>query len=101
MSKHTPGPWLFDRERGFIIDANGEVIAFVSRVMHGLYPENASMLAAAPEMLEALEAMISPWDGYTDAELKRCYMAGSFETVPLDRILKARSAIAKAKGGAS
>ena len=93
MSTHTPGPWHqggLDRHDKHWMretrDAKGRGIAWC-----GTFPEdeahaNARLIAAAPEMLEALEEIVSAADGdgwsQLDADLR-----------------KARAAIAKAKGG--
>lgn len=61
MSKHTPGPWktqLVDDTT--VVDGNGLVIAHIG----GLYlgdacpmEANARLIAAAPDLLEALKAV--------------------------------------------
>ena len=73
--KHTPGPWIYGPETGpdcTRIDAeNGRVIAAVrsreitsweqSRPIYSWSEEgaaNASLIAAAPELLEALETLL-------------------------------------------
>lgn len=87
-AKHAPGPW---KAQGLAIVASDR--SFVGRV----YPwcadpqdaecakANARLIAAAPELLEALEEIVSAADGdgwsQLDADLR-----------------KARAAIAKAKG---
>ena len=80
MRKHTPGPWRYEYEPGFcgeLIAANGTIIAeFISEPR----PPNARLIAAAPELLEALQGLI------TGAE------AMGWNTK------KARAAIAKATG---
>ena len=89
MSKHTPGPWI---QRGERVDAqrnhvcggvNQESVLALSRP-----PEerlaNARLIAAAPEMLEALQAVwsdLESWD--VDNEVSQ----------------RVRAAIAKATGG--
>ena len=53
---HTPGPWhrsAYDGGWDCVRDSEGQIIAKL-----GLNsPENADVLAAAPEMLEALKAI--------------------------------------------
>jgi hypothetical protein len=85
MSKHTPGPWEAQRDPNAImaddwcIGAQGQIdmVAVCSE-------RDASLIAAAPELLEALQEMVAlvemavPFDG------------------PQQR--KARAAIAKATG---
>ena len=57
-AKHTPGPWAIglqvDNERAQIITADGEHLCYVEQ-----YPvlPNARLVAAAPDLLAALEAL--------------------------------------------
>lgn len=60
-NKHTPGPWAIDEFENYknrsdgktlINDANGKAIAYVFN------EANARLLAAAPDLLEALEALL-------------------------------------------
>jgi len=73
MSKHTPGPWTVTMEnRGAIpehfrpysiLDASGERI--IARLPDGRAPEdtsNACLIAAAPQMLKALETILNEFD---------------------------------------
>lgn len=104
MAKHTQGPWRFDDQgkdsgnvmRGAIVAANGETVAEVfdidldpdadAPVTMGKRKEecrqNGLLLAAAPELLAALEAAA-----------KALNAVGAH--VPC---MAARAAIAKAKG---
>ena len=91
MSKHTPGPWIvrevsgagWPGQRGFAIDYNAEQ----EQIVDFVYEEaDAHLIAAAPELLEAIEELM---DGYLygcDKETKR------------ENAKRAREAIAKAKG---
>lgn len=59
MSKHTPGPWSERNGRIFQIDREELTIADVARAFDGDYsPSNARLIAAAPDLLEALEYAI-------------------------------------------
>ena len=88
MADHTPGPWEWDKSMGTWVKMDGRVGARIIGI--GKYPEvsdsevhaNARLIAAAPEMLEALELM-------RDARIPEEYA---------EAIDKARTAIAKAKG---
>ena len=51
MSKHTPGPWTI---RNNFIDAEIDIVAEFNPIIDGSQA-NAHLIAAAPEMLEALE----------------------------------------------
>lgn len=67
MSDHSPGPWslLCDEARGrprcLIVDAKGNEIAAVNPFRES-WNENANLLKAAPELLEALEEIRSDPD---------------------------------------
>lgn len=96
-TKHTPGPWLRDRESGFDCDvraANGRKIASVNvqnapKSKKGWLSRqkeneaNARLIAAAPELLAALQAIMD-----LNPQL------------PMGYTEEARAAIAKATGEA-
>lgn len=89
MSGHTKGPWEFDGEyvwadsvKGYVADPNMEDVPNAEE-----REANGRLIAAAPEMLEALIAMVETgefydWDGRSEAQAK------------------ARAAIKAATGGA-
>jgi hypothetical protein len=89
MSKHTPGPWYIDPIKAH---ANGnrrimaEQCTPVAVVPDHLVAD-ARLIAAAPDLLEALQQVVHEWDTnpnvITYAELMRA----------------SRAAIAKATGG--
>ena len=54
--KGTPGPWGYDSELGGIY---GDKCSFVCDVSDN---KNANLIAAAPELLEALQDMLSGWE---------------------------------------
>lgn len=62
--KHTPGPWAeLIRENGHIVihslnKIDGQVVAKTSGNFLGQVEANAALIAAAPEMLEALETCL-------------------------------------------
>jgi hypothetical protein len=107
INKHTPGPWevvTFDdgpeRAMGYII---------TNATYKGEIDANARLVAAAPELLEALERL-APKDGpkMTISEFggfECCFCGGDFSNHIGDfkhhgdcDYLSARAAIAKAKG---
>ena len=61
MTDYTPGPWEWDKSMGTWVKMDGRVGARIIGI--GKYPEvsdsevhaNARLIAAAPDMLEALE----------------------------------------------
>ena len=52
MSKHTPGPWIINGNK---IDGNGYHLASVNSHSTTEGRANAQLIAAAPELIEALE----------------------------------------------
>jgi hypothetical protein len=61
-SPHTPGPWSYNRDEGgmhgHVISTGDYIICELPDAGDGASPDteaNARMIAAAPEMLEALE----------------------------------------------
>jgi uncharacterized membrane-anchored protein len=53
---HTPGTWTVDRN--MIETKDGQVIAQVSYEQDGYVRANAALMAAAPELLDALKIML-------------------------------------------
>jgi hypothetical protein len=89
-TKHTPGPWevqVFDG-RIEVVDASGAVV-LVFRNASAETLANARLIAAAPELLEALRDV-----------LRIAKAASIGVTGNAKRIERAESAIAKATGGA-
>lgn len=101
MSKHTSGPWVAECFKGGGFDViaptsghSGGVLVLCSRSEHLTREEemhdNARLIAAAPEMLEALQVMCE----YT-AELNPNQ---GFDGNDCDAVNMARAAIKKATG---
>ena len=91
MSKHTPGPWTFDNGIEFIrTDTSpygGWAVARVN-IVRAEAKANARLIAAAPELLDALKLMR---DAFLDTE-------GSHGTLEQTATDAADAAIAKATG---
>ena len=95
-AKHTPGPW-FVRKGGsawgnFSIDGD---VFFIAETIGGLDKEekaNAHLIAAAPDLLEALRALVD--------DIGERFNISSQSTNPgmRDAVNQARAAIAKAEG---
>lgn len=101
-SKHTPGPWEVSIGNDYAVTAEaypkayphhyksddlGEYLAYVGNRAEDFGKANARLIAAAPDMLEALEVMLQePW--LTDSDKPKHWAQE-----------QARAAIAKAKGG--
>jgi hypothetical protein len=80
-AKHTPGPW---ETGGRIVVGDGMVVADCGEGAES----NARLIAAAPELLDALSAIVARWD------------FDALEDTP-PTIVKARQVIDKATGGAA
>lgn len=105
-AQHTPGPWAIDRDprRGMswninIVDkARGHAVCFMAH-SGGKEPErdeaNARLIAAAPELLEALQEMV---DGDAEAIDEAKALGVPFPEEMLKAYRKAIAAIAKATG---
>lgn len=97
--KHTPGPWvirvidLHEGGSGFeIVGANGDIVCDNQTYYpHAIDKKNARLIAAAPELLEALVRLMP------SAEDNTAGYGG--EPDEDEDILFARAAIAKATGG--
>lgn len=87
MSKHTPGPWkIVDAWNYYMVEGqNDEEIIWQDGPYQTptINKANACLIAAAPDLLEALEAIVGN---------------SSIQRVSDELHAKARAAIAKAKG---
>ena len=115
MTKHTQGPWTIDTISGWTDgsdrDLNGDIWIFGEgdalpfgkvftdteerEIDPEIIPEriaNARLMAAAPELLEALESITASYDRLLE-EYGKPFEWGEFESDV------ARAAIAKATGG--
>lgn len=93
MSKHTPGPWFVCHKSPFIVragdDISGRHIAHIGPANYtprfDIDEPNARLIAAAPDLLDALERLVS---AARDAD--HGYMDQAIDN--------AESAISKARG---
>jgi hypothetical protein len=86
MSKHTPGPWTVGDSGGYL---NQMKIEPAIGVVYGAGEEiqaNAHLIAAAPELLEALQELKEELFQHAEGNYLRPFLD------------KAEAAIAKAKG---
>ena len=65
--KHTPGPWRVDYAMG-IRGANNVPLAYVLSDSSSDSTPDAQLIAAAPELLEALEMLITIEPNYFSAD---------------------------------
>ena len=76
MSKHTPGPWTRPTWERCGIHGKGGTSSDNAKVAHVNinsldYEANAALIAAAPEMLEALKNLLSYAEDAADANDER------------------------------
>jgi hypothetical protein len=96
--KFTPGPWKVEKHDGKteIWSASHFVATtyhalFYSAEKHGLEPQNANLLAAAPDMFEALRCFIEGFDEKKNGKDTRQKYLGK-------AIILGEYALAKARG---
>ena len=107
MSKHTPGPWAMpDSGKGRIskVGANGGWDGLIATADCGDYARskseglaNARLIAAAPDLLEALESAWLWMENQADGQSKGGHATFDLMMLREQRDL-ARAAIAKATG---
>ena len=74
MSKHTPGPWSFYDDSNDGKTNRIEIVGWgktVARIYHSVPEEdlpNARLIAAAPDLLEALRDLVDAMTGRLDGE---------------------------------
>lgn len=107
-TKHTPGPWEVR-----IDDASMPRVAaglFVIAIVYGTTPSrkgrakdldaNARLIAAAPDLLDALQILTNEAQGFMSQALAETHGVTNMRVLSL-RIDEARIAIAKAEGRAA
>lgn len=101
MAKHTPGPWVVEENSSPPLIWGNDYEKPVAEVeLHRSYADyvdgeaqaNARLIAAAPDMLEALENLVAKYNAMQDGNIGAQLTNGDF--------FAARAAIAKAKGQA-
>ena len=92
-TKHTPGLWKFslgdtyNPSNGIVRSKDGTLIT-LRATMNAEDEATMRLIAAAPELLEALKAMVAIWEGPRELAALRFAKA----------VIDARAAIAKATG---
>lgn len=89
-TKHTPGPWHVERfdELPIYAVCNSNTVSYDSSICNVFSESNAQLIAAAPDLLEWLEAAVDVLEGQRESGEP----SGAFD------IDGARAVIAKAKG---
>ena len=86
-TKHTPGPWRIESGPYYrAIRVDFEVIADMRQIGRSFNESNARLIAAAPDLLDALENVIESWG------------LGLLPHEDSEALDQARAAITKAKG---
>ncbi len=105
-AKHTSGPWCVDPSDKTAVFKQFKLPRIVNEkvcsvrfswMTQGEKEANARLIAAAPDLLEALKGMLSVY-GITQADYE---FRGIGSQVEVDLAEQARAAIAKATGGAA
>ncbi len=93
MTQHTPGPWVATGFEGIVVNASDGLTLALAPGQPGNLPQmkaNAALIAAAPDMLAALEAIMGESSRDDDDHDVIATIQGI-----------CRAIIAKAKGGAA
>lgn len=94
-AKHTPGPWFV---RNNSICNEKEVVAIALGIVHsdGDHKSNCRLIAAAPELLDALVAIMDKYVGLVESG-----DAGNWDAEKENEVIASRAAISKATGSAA
>lgn len=95
MSNHTPGPWLWamndTKDRALITEQDGYTVIYAQTTQHSAAHDsmeaNIKLIAAAPELLEVLEAC------------QKAYEMNHIYDMTPNLFERVDAAIAKARGG--
>jgi hypothetical protein len=99
MSKHTPGPWKVKAGTNAVLAGRKQICSHVNAASalpvnmledQEIAQANARLIAAAPDLLEAMQALFG-------ADMVYCMM-GDGKDDQIEAIAKARAAIFKATG---
>jgi len=100
--QHTPGPWVAggprydNKPRVWVADSQGRSIAYMDRVYYGEPGNalaNATLMAAAPDLREALERLLDRYTGLINSG-----DAGFWNPETEAEVIAARAALARATG---
>jgi hypothetical protein len=65
---HTPGPWVYDDDTATVESDLGVTVAGID-VGNLSYEANAALITAAPDLYEALKAMLDPNECMRDVDM--------------------------------
>lgn len=94
-TKWTPGPWSIDK--GYIVSED-LIIATIFPHFSEADKANAHLIAAAPDLYEALDRAAQHYHGTTEEYPHRYY--ASFMECPAERCRENNAALARARGEA-
>jgi hypothetical protein len=100
VMEHTPGPWTLGEDKGTHVDiesSQGRVAHAIGKGKEGW--ANAHLIAAAPDLLVALETIQFQLGGAGGYGVEEITDVGAWQYNARNAIQTARAAIAKAKGG--
>jgi hypothetical protein len=92
-AKPTPGPWTLDFDTGHVDGANEEIVCYLARGPSDETKTNGRLIAAAPELLDALETLLEKFVNGMDVDYPGERLA-QFQP----EVKKAEAALRKAKG---
>lgn len=69
MSKHSPAPWTFSAVSEQVLSADGETVVWEA----GTNEADNYLIAAAPELLSSLKAILAECQGYVPNTTKRAW----------------------------
>ena len=95
MSAHTPGPWHYEYTRiGHTVRKSPLAMRAIAVINESENPDaDARLIAAAPDLLEALQSLLSEYVAGADSG-----DWGNWNADDQLQVIQARSAIAKATG---
>lgn len=94
--KHTKGPWMISMKKSSHTTISGSIDNQLIPIADNVTQANAALIAAAPEMLEALEDLyqsIKDCSEFCDA-----MKSSGFDIDVVESIQRAKQVIRKAKG---
>lgn len=100
-NKPTPGPWVWDAQYGLLDGGDHSTVLWVDTEEDAPLPADATLIAAAPDLLAACENAASEIDAMTSEWEKDARMASCDHQELRDMLLLLEdltAAIKKAKG---
>lgn len=101
MAKHTPGPWELDGVEVYPVNGHracDAICELSAGQSDDLFEANARLIAAAPELLEALERLLEAYSSQMRSDYDYPGDPWTAEGRHDDDALQAICTIAKAKG---